>query len=177
MTGGNLQPGGTVTYTVTLANSGTGATFDDPGDELTDTLPPTLTLTVGDRQPRHRHHLGGNTVHWNGGVPAGGSVAITIHASDQRHGAAPRSVIGNQGTVTYDATRSGANQTPIVTDDPVRGGPTQFLVGGAIAAVPALSGAGLAAMATALLACGALTLRRRRAKPAGRAPGGGGERR
>src|SRR5262249_28054704 len=43
VTGGTLQPGGTVVYTVTLTNTGNGASFDNPGDELTDTLPATLT--------------------------------------------------------------------------------------------------------------------------------------
>ena len=166
VTGGSLAPGGTVTYTVTLANSGSGATFDEPGDEFTDTLPAALTLTSAAAS------LGtvtttGNTVHWNGGVPAGGSVVITIHATISGT-AVSQSVISNQGTASYDATRSGTNQTAILTDDPARGGPTQFLVGGAIATVPALSPAGLAAMAIALLAGGALTLRRR--FPSGRTP-------
>lgn len=160
VTGGNLAPGGTVVYTVTLTNSGTGATFDEPGDEFADTLPATLTPTSA-AASLGTVTITGNTVHWNGGVPAGGSVVITIDAAIS--GAAARqSIISNQGTATYDATRSGSNQTAILTDDPARGGPTQFLVGGAIAAVPALSGAGLAAMAAALLAAGALTLRRRR---------------
>lgn len=161
VTGGNLAPGGTVVYTVTLTNSGTGATFDEPGDEFADTLPATLTPTSATAS------LGtvtvtGNTIHWNGGVPAGGSVVITIAATIAA-AAVPQSIVSNQGTASYDATRGGSNQTTILTGDPARGGgPTQFTVGGAIAAVPALSGAGLAAMATALFACGALALRRRR---------------
>jgi uncharacterized repeat protein (TIGR01451 family) len=167
VTGGNLMPGGTVVYTVTLTNSGSGATFDEPGDEFTDTLPSTLTLTLAAAS------LGtvsttGNTVHWNGGVPAGGTVTITIHATISSS-AAVQSVISNQGMANYDATRSGTNQTAIVTNDPAKPGPTQFVVGGAIASVPALSGAGLAAMALALLASGAMTLRRRR-RPGSRPP-------
>jgi uncharacterized repeat protein (TIGR01451 family) len=160
VTGGSLAPGGTVVYTVTLTNSGTGATFDEPGDEFTDTLPATLTLTSA-AVSLGTVTITGNTVHWNGGVPAGGSVVITIDATISG-AAVSQSIISNQGTASYDATRSGSNQTAVLTDDPAKGGPTQFLVGGAIAAVPALSGAGLAAMAIALLAGGALTLRRRR---------------
>jgi subtilisin-like proprotein convertase family protein len=160
VTGGSLAPGGTVVYTVTLTNSGTGATFDEPGDELADTLPATLTPTSA-AASLGTVTIAGNTVHWNGGVPAGGSVVITIDATISR-AAVSQSIISNQGTASYDATRSGSNQTTILTGDPVRGGPTQFVVGGAIAAVPALSAAGLAAMAIALLAGGALTLRRRR---------------
>jgi subtilisin-like proprotein convertase family protein len=160
VTGGSLVPGGTVVYTVTLTNSGTGATFDEPGDELADTLPSTLTPTSA-AASLGTVTIAGNTVRWNGGVPAGGSVVITIDAAISG-AAVSQSIISNQGTASYDATRSGSNQTAILTADPARGGPTQFLVGGAIAAVPALSAAGLAAMAAALLAAGALTLRRRR---------------
>jgi uncharacterized repeat protein (TIGR01451 family) len=159
VTGGNLQPGGTVTYTVTLTNSGSGATFDDPGDEFVDTLPSTLTLTSATAS------LGtvttsGNTVHWNGGVPAGGSVAITINAAISAS-AGVGSVVSNQGTVNYDATRSGTDQTTLATGAPGQGGPTQFVVAASIAAVPTLSAAGLGAMALALLAAGAVALRRR----------------
>ncbi len=176
VTGGSLAPGGTVVYTVTLTNSGTGATFDEPGDEFTDTLPATLTPTSA-AASLGTITVTGNTMHWNGGVPAGGSVVITIDATISG-AAVSQSIISNQGTASYDATRGGSNQTTILTADPAKSGPTQFMVGGAIAAVPALSGAGLAAMATALLACGALTLRRRRMRlgPApGRHSGGPGD--
>jgi len=157
VTGGNLQPGGSVTYTVTLSNSGTGASFDDPGDELTDTLPPTLTL-VSATASLGTVTTTGNTVRWNGGVPAGGSVAIVINATIGG-GVAPGTVIVNQATVRYDAARSGTDQTTIVTTDPANGGPTSFAV--TVTAIPTLSAAGLAAMAAALLAAGALALRRR----------------
>ncbi len=163
VTGGNLQPGGTVVYTLTLANSGSGATFDDPGDELADTLPPPLTL-ISAAASLGAVTTTGNTVHWNGGVPAGGSVTITIQAGIAA-GATTGSAISNQATVAYDATRSGTNQTTLVTSDPGapgQGGPTRFLVGGAIASVPALSRTGLAALAAALAAAGALALGRRR---------------
>jgi len=160
VTGGSLAPGGTVVYTVTLTNSGTGATFDEPGDEFTDTLPATLTPTSA-AASLGTVTITGNTVRWNGGVPAGGSVVITIDATISG-AAASQSIVSNQGTASYDATRGGSNQTTILTGDPSKGGPTQFLVGGPIAAVPALSATGLAAMAIALLAAGALTLRRRR---------------
>ncbi|MBV8200429.1 MAG: S8 family serine peptidase [Acidobacteria bacterium] len=168
VTGGNLLPGGTVVYTVTLTNSGTGATFDEAGDELTDTLPATLTPTSATAS-LGTVSITGNTVHWNGGVPAGGSVVITINAAISS-AAAVGSVISNQGTVNYDATRSGTNQTSIVTNDPSRPGPTQFVVGGATANIPALSGAGMAAMALALLLSGAVMIERRR-RQAGRARG------
>jgi uncharacterized repeat protein (TIGR01451 family) len=166
VTGGDLRPGGSVIYTVTLTNTGNGASFDNPGDELTDTLPATLTL-VSATATLGTATTSGNTVHWNGGVPAGGQVVITIQATINSS-AVSGSLISNQGTVNYDKTRSGTNQTTLQTSDPSGGGPTQFAV--TIAGIPTLSGAGLAAMAAALLAAGALALRRRR--PRGAAAGG-----
>ena len=41
---GTFAPGGTVTYTVTLTNSGSGAQADNPGNEFIDVLPAGLTL-------------------------------------------------------------------------------------------------------------------------------------
>jgi uncharacterized repeat protein (TIGR01451 family) len=170
VTGGSLQPGGTVVYTVTLTNTGNGASFDNPGDEFTDTLPATLTLTSA-TATLGTVTTSGNTVHWNGGVPAGGQVVITIQATIAA-GAVPGTSISNQGTVNYDKTRTGTNQTTLQTSDPSGAGPTQFAV--VTASIPTLSGAGLAAMAAALLAAGALALRRRRPDGPGRAGAGAG---
>ena len=41
---GTFAPGSTVTYTVTISNTGSGATADNPGNEFTDVLPAGLTL-------------------------------------------------------------------------------------------------------------------------------------
>jgi hypothetical protein len=162
VTGGTLLVGGSVIYTLTLVNSGNGASFDDPGDELVDTLPPTLTLlsaaaTLGTVT------TSGNTVHWNGGVPAGGSVSLTIEAAIGSNVAAA-TLISNQAMVAYDPARAGANTASFATAAPGVGGPTQFLAG-AIASVPALSAAGLALLALALAACGMRFFRRRAALP------------
>jgi uncharacterized repeat protein (TIGR01451 family) len=175
VTGGTLHPGGTVIYTVTLTNGGTGASFDDPGDEFVDMLPAGLTLsgataTLGTITLGGAGGAGGtvgaigaSTVHWNGGVPAGGNVVIEITATI---GAAvpAGTVIANQATVTYDAERTGTDQTTLLTAAPGTGGPTRFAVQ-AIAAVPTLSPAGLAALALALAGAAALLLRRRPARP------------
>ena len=62
VTGGALVPGDSVEYTITLENTGTTTIEDLAGDELTDTLPPELTLTgamvvsgPGAVTRRHRH--------------------------------------------------------------------------------------------------------------------------
>src|SRR6185369_11108521 len=44
VTGGTLTAGGTVVYTITLTNSGTGTQPDNAGPEFTDTLPAQLTV-------------------------------------------------------------------------------------------------------------------------------------
>ncbi len=161
VTGGTLQPGGSVTYTVTLRNSGSGASFDDPGDELVDVLPPSLTLLAA-TATLGTVTTSGNTVHWNGGVPAGGAVILTIEAAIGGDVAAG-TLISNQAMVAYDPARSGTNSSSFATAAPGQGGPTQFLAG-AIASVPTLSGGGLAALALALAAGGMLFFRRRAAR-------------
>jgi hypothetical protein len=160
VTGGTLQPGGSVTYSVTLVNRGSGASFDNPGDELVDVLPPALTLlsaaaTLG------AVTSSGNTVRWNGGVPAGGAVTLTIHAAIGA-GVTAGTIIGNQAIVAYDPARQGSNTATLASAAPGQGGPTYFLAG-AIASVPTLPAGGLAVLALALAACGVTFFRRRAA--------------
>jgi uncharacterized repeat protein (TIGR01451 family) len=159
---GTFSEGGTVTYTVTLSNAGTGTQLDNPGDEFTDVLPAGLTLvsataTTGtptiDTPTR--------TVHWNGSLAAGASVVITIHATVDVGTAGQ--TLSNQGTAFFDTDGNGTNETSVLTDDPstaAAGDPTSFTVA-ATAQVPTLSTVGLAALAL-LLAGGALFLMKRR---------------
>jgi uncharacterized repeat protein (TIGR01451 family) len=158
---GTFAEGGTVTYTVVIGNSSAQTQQDNPGDEFTDVLPSLLTLT-GASATSGTATTGGNTVHWNGSIAAGGSVTITIHAI-VNNGAAGQT-IANQGTIFFDADGNGTNESSILTDDPNVGGasdPTAFQVAG-IAQVPTLSPLSLAVLAL-LLACGALlALARRR---------------
>jgi uncharacterized repeat protein (TIGR01451 family) len=158
---GTFAEGGTVTYTVVIGNSSAQTQQDNPGDEFTDVLPSLLTLT-GASATSGTATTGGNTVHWNGSIPAGGSVTITITAIIN-NGAAGQTIT-NQGTIFFDADGNGTNESSILTDDPNVGGasdPTAFQVAG-IAQVPTLSSLSLAVLAL-LLACGALlALARRR---------------
>jgi uncharacterized repeat protein (TIGR01451 family) len=155
VTGGTLTPGGTVVYAVTLSNQGDGASFDNPGDELTDVLPSELVLTAA-TATAGSITTSGNTVSWNGGIPAGASVVITISARIQ-DSVAPTSLISNQGTVHYDALRNGTNQTTLATAGP-GGGATTFAVNGA--EVPALSPVGEGVLALLTAACAVRFLRR-----------------
>ena len=61
--------GGTVTYTVVLTNSGTVAQPDNATDEFTDPLPACLTGAQATATSGTAAVVG-NTVTWNGSIPA-----------------------------------------------------------------------------------------------------------
>lgn len=99
-----------------------------------------------------------NTVTWNGAIPAGGSVTITIQALIEAN-VTIGSSITNQGTVNYDADGNGTDESTTVTDDPSQPGTgsTASVVASATNAIPALDPF---AMATLLAALGLLVMRR-----------------
>jgi uncharacterized repeat protein (TIGR01451 family) len=164
---GEHDPGSTVTYTVVLTNASNQAQADNPGDEFTDVLPAGLTLVnASATSGTALATVATNTVTWNGGIPAGGSVTITINATINA-GVANGTSISNQGTVAYDADGNGTNEASAVTDDPAAGGagnPTTFIVGAQSAAeIPTLNEIGLALLVALLALGGTGLLRRRRA--------------
>ena len=136
---GTFAPGSNVTYVVTIDNAGPAAQLDNPGDEFVDTLPSSLTLVSANASSGTATSsamrggvatLAGETVHWNGSIPAGGNVVITIVA--QIDPSAPGGTsISNQGTVNYDADGNGTNESSLVTNDPntgASGDATAFIV-------------------------------------------------
>ena len=164
---GTGAPGATLTYTIVLHNTGTGAQFDNPGDELVDVLPSTLTLVSATASSGTAvATVATNTVTWNGSVPAGGSVTVTITATISAS-ATVGQVVSNQATVSYDADGNGSNESSTLTDDPSTGavGDATALAitrgAGADAVVPTLGGLGLAALALLVALGGALVLGRR----------------
>jgi uncharacterized repeat protein (TIGR01451 family) len=162
---GSFVPGGTVTYTVVLTNSGTLPQADNPGDEFTDVLPAGLTLvSASATSGTALANIGLNTVTWNGALAAnGGTVTITIDATI---GLATTGDVSNQGTINFDADGNGTNESSTTTDDPVPAGandPTTITVvggGPSIVEIPTLSGIALALLALALLGFGWLYIRR-----------------
>ena len=108
---------------------------------------------------------GTNTVTWNGAIPAGGSVTITITATILP--AAAGTTVSNQGTIAYDGDGNGTNESTAQTDDPGVAGaanPTEIVVGRPGApAIPTLSELGLLLLAMALAGLALALLKRRQA--------------
>ena len=156
---GDFIPGGTVTYTIVLTNTGTGAQPDGPGDELTDLLPAGLTLVNATASSGAAAALG-NTVTWNGAIPASGMVTITITATVNSGTAG--TTLTNQGTTAFDADNNGTNEAAGVTDDPATSaaGDGTAVVVQSVAEVPTLSLLGFAALGVLLAGAGWVLLRR-----------------
>jgi len=118
---GTFQPGGAITYTVVLSNSGSGAQGDNGGDEFIDSLSPALQLVsaTASSGTTTSDTASGNLT-WNGAIAPGASVTITIQATIR-----PASVgqVSNQGFVLYDSDGNGINDTPLFTDDPATPAP------------------------------------------------------
>jgi uncharacterized repeat protein (TIGR01451 family) len=158
---GPYTVGSTITYTITLTNSGPGAQADNPGNELTDVLPPTLAL-VSAGSPAVAN-VPTNTVTFNGAIPAGGTVTFTITATILP--AAAGAQVSNQATLSYDANGDTVNEATAQTDDPTAAGsnnPTTITVSGVpVATIPTLSTLGLLLLSLALAALALALLKRR----------------
>ncbi len=150
---GDLVPGGNLTYTITITNAGPGDQPDDPGsDEFTDALPDGLFLTGASADSGIVNaDTANNTVTWNGGIVAGGTVVITINATLSITASGE---ISNQGLIQFDSDGDGVNDTTVPTDDPnspEADDPTRFIVS---IAVPALQNTALLILILLLLAVG-----------------------
>ena len=157
---GDFQAGRAITYTIVLANAGPSTQADNPGDELTDTLPAELTL-VNAFASAGTVSTVGNTVSWNGAIAAGTSVTIILDAIIAA-GLPNGTVITNQATYNYDADGNGTNEATGVSDDPDVPGSadsTAFSVLGSALEIPTLDRLSLVLMAL-LLAATALARRR-----------------
>jgi len=146
-----------ITKTMLLINCGPANQADNPGDEFTDTLPAGLTLT-GASATSGTASTSGNTVTWNGAIPAGGTVTITMTAMIT---ALPGTVLCNQAMIAYDADGNGTNESIGFSDDPDEPGPADPCCFTVIRIIPALSPAGLGALALLLAGLALARLRRR----------------
>jgi len=136
-----------ITYTFLLLNGGPAAQMDNPGAELSDLLPPGLTL-VSASASSGTVTLG-NPVTWNGAIPVGGMVTITITATI---GAGTQGMtFCNAPTIAFDRDGDGTNES-----SGAAAVPCCFLIP---AQIPALSGPALGILALLL---GIAALRRLR---------------
>jgi uncharacterized protein len=123
-------PGAAVTYTVVITNNLPHTLADNAGNELVDILSPSLELVgASATSGTAAANVGTKTVTWNGTIPAGGSVTITINATIS--GSASPGLISNQGTASVDLDNNGSNETNRPTDDPSTAAPddpTSFIV-------------------------------------------------
>jgi uncharacterized repeat protein (TIGR01451 family) len=129
---GSFTPGGLITYTITLQNTGGGTQPDAAGsDELVDVLPSSLTLVSAAASSGSATATPAtSTVAWNGSIASGGSVTVTVQAT-VKAATAVGTVVSNQGTVRYDGDGNGTNESSASTDDPGQAGaanPTVFTV-------------------------------------------------
>lgn len=162
---GQLTEGGEVSYTAILTNTGPRAQRDNPGEELFLRLPVELDLIdvlasagqqTADRATR--------SITWNGSIPPGASVHLTIRAII-RPGTARKTVV-TQGTVKFDVHGDGLNKALAPTDDPALPGPadaTTFIVapgGTNPVEIPALSTAAILVLISLLAAAAVTALRR-----------------
>jgi uncharacterized repeat protein (TIGR01451 family) len=161
---GPLTESTAITQTFLLINCGPASQADNPGAEFTDVLPAGLTLTSAGATSGFAS-TAGNTATWNGAIPVGGRVTVTLTANINAGTAGM--TLCNQATTASDADGNGSNESAGVSDDPDQPGsadPCCFQVLSsppAILPVPALSMPGLAALALLLAGFALLRLRRR----------------
>ncbi|MFL6260353.1 MAG: hypothetical protein ACJ76Y_11625 [Thermoanaerobaculia bacterium] len=158
--GGSMMESTPFTKTFLLINCGPANQADNPGDEFKDTLPTGLTLT-GASATSGVASTSGNMATWNGAIPVGGTVTITMNGTIDPLTAGM--TFCNQATIAYDADGNGINESIGFSDDPDEPGPADpccFRVW-FLNEIPALSWDGLAALALLLAGLAVLRLRRR----------------
>ncbi len=123
---GDLSPGGTAIYTIVVSNIGPNPQNDNPGDEMTDILPASLSVQSVSATSGTAGNVG-NTVSWNGSIPASGSVTVTINALIDSGAAG---TIENQAEVFFDNNGDGTNESSSLSSPPMVMGaaPTAFFI-------------------------------------------------
>jgi uncharacterized repeat protein (TIGR01451 family) len=149
--GATHPEGSFITYLIVLTNSGSIAQADNPGNELTDVLPSSLTLLSATANSGTAvANAATNTVTWNGAIAGGGSVTVTIQAL-VRNGTSG-TTIANQATVSYDSDGNGTNDATRQSDDPSTPAPSDATSFAVVGIVPALSRMLMVLLAAVLVA-------------------------
>jgi uncharacterized repeat protein (TIGR01451 family) len=126
---GTFTQGSSITYTIVVTNNMGITQPNNAGNELTDVLPPSLTLVSANATSGTASaNVGTNTVSWNGSLAAGASVTITINTTINNTATGS---VSNQASIAYDADGNGSNEASGVSNDPgtaAPNDPTSFTV-------------------------------------------------
>ena len=118
--GGLPESGDTVEYEIIIGNYGLGDQSDNSGPEFVDEIPAFMAYIDGSASATSgtiSFDASGNSIVWNGSIPALGSVTINFQVNIDE--AAPGgSLICNQGVVTWDIDGDATNDSQTPTDDP-----------------------------------------------------------
>jgi len=115
--GGAPNPGDTIRYEVIIVNEGCANLTNGPDHEFTDTLPVGLSATGFIQADPGTAAVSGDTIVWDGAIPAGGSVRLTFKARIDDDVPAGTTLC-NQGIARWDSNRDGAIDASEPTDDP-----------------------------------------------------------
>ena len=158
---GDFREGGIIFYLINLINAGPSVQLDNPGAELSDTLPPELELMAASSDTGVAvADIPMNTVSWNGTIGVGETVEVLIEARIRSN--VQGATISNQGIVSFDSDGDGINESSLPTDDPSAGGgadPTTFVVLTTVE-IPTLDDLGILVLALLLMGGALVRIRR-----------------
>ncbi|WP_438029163.1 hypothetical protein [Sorangium sp. So ce233] len=111
-----------VSYAVLINNTGGRTQRDNAGFEFVNVLPPELVLqgAVAEKGIVTSDPVA-NTVGWDGEVVPGEWVLLSLQSTLRP--LTEGLVIANQGTIHFDADSDGVNESSVMTDEPLFGGP------------------------------------------------------
>jgi len=115
--GGYATPKDRIAYEIVLRNDGCADQKDNPGHELVDSIPQGITPAGGVTATSGKAALVGNEVVWDGGIPAGGSVTVTVTVTIDED-VTDSTLICNQAVASWDSNGDGRNEAQEPSDDP-----------------------------------------------------------
>ena len=121
---GDLNPGGLITYEIVMTNTGPNAQNDNPGDEMTDELP-TFIDYISSSATSGVVSFSNNVVAWNGSIPPGETVTVTIDAIISVNASG---TIRNQAIAYFDNDGDNINESTALSNGPIVLGPTSFFI-------------------------------------------------